>query len=62
MDRYTFRGEANQRAHELGTTTPPGIAGSAGAAGLAGVAAPAPFHVFDPNHFLPRVHNLDDHD
>jgi hypothetical protein len=40
--------------HELGTAAPPGTAGRAGAA------APAPCHVFGPNHILPRVHNLDE--
>jgi hypothetical protein len=48
MDRFTFRGEGTNVPHKLGTTDP------------AGAAAPALCHVFGPNHFLPRVHNLDE--
>jgi hypothetical protein len=48
--------------NELGTAAPPGTVGPASAAGLAGAATPAPCHVFGPNHFLPRVHNLDEQD
>jgi hypothetical protein len=48
--------------HELGTAAPPGTADPAGATALAGAAGPAPCHVLGPEHFLPRVHNLDERD
>jgi hypothetical protein len=56
MGRNTFRGNGTNVPHELGSAAPPDTAG------LAGAAAPAPCHVSDPNHFLPCVHNLDEHD
>jgi hypothetical protein len=61
-------GKGTNVPHELGTAAPPGIAGPAGAAGLAGAAGPAkcgrtyPCHVLGPEHFLPRVQNLDERD
>jgi hypothetical protein len=55
MDRYTFKGGNGVNVpHEPGTASLPGEAG------LAGAAAPAPCHVHSPEHFLPRVHNLDE--
>jgi hypothetical protein len=54
--------------HEPGMTAPPGTVGPAGAAGLAGAAGPSrcgrpsPVPVLAPEHFLPRVHNLDERD
>jgi hypothetical protein len=48
--------------HEPGTAAPPGTAGPAGAAGLAVAVGPASCHVLGPEHFLPRMHNLDERD
>jgi hypothetical protein len=51
-----LEGKGTNVPHELGTAAPPGTAGPTCAA------APAPCHVLGPNHFLPRVHNLDEQD
>jgi hypothetical protein len=47
---------------EPGTAAPPGTTGPAGVVVLEGVAGPAPWHILGPEHFLPRVHNLDERD